>query len=1078
MLFFILFITLTYSQTCTGDQIATIIFNNGVPSIQCRTYSTDNCTTGKIVDGKCTECIENYRLTNSGCVKCPDGCTSCNMTHCFSCSSNLQLATDQTKCVDCSKTENNEYCGNCPTGKYFDISMRSCQSCRDNCALCTTSTNCFKCKNNKYLKIVDENKAECLEIENCLDIKTDHCEQCKEGYRLDLGACKKCSDSKCLSCYKSGEVEKCSKCVAGSVLSNGDCVTKESLNCEEGSPIYGCTKCIDGYFFNSDLKCEKCDEKCGSCIREKENCLSCSQDHYFNKSTHNCTKKDANCKLVDQAGCKECINDLGDEEKNGYFIKPNEQKCEQCSGKCKLCDTSADNCTVCLKNSLLQEDTTTPGKFKCVELSQSNFKGICLKTSMGYCTECAEGYYIHSDGKTQVCKKCDESCSSCQNSETCTNCASEYYWPKGTERKLCKSKGEINMTCTVGPTGCEQCKADYWINPNDPTMYNCSSCLEKSGGNCTKCHFNIETGNVDCDACTDKNFYSKNGKCEKCTELPNCLYCKEDKCITCQNGYTLDPGAVSCSKTNWGLIIPIIVVVVVIFIIIVVFVIVFIWWKRKEKIKDEAAAIKPFHVSSEIEMFLLEADNEHFPLKTNKWELNFDLAKTKAVVDEEYEEVVQLANTSKREYYFEFYVTPSHKYDIQIIPKSATLKPGTAINVTFKLKMLCTTTVSDHIGISAMDVDDQNKEIAKFTVVVESDLSMKLDHQELKPIMPPIGEGAFGMVFRGSDRGREVAIKKMKARNMTPEQEKEFNHEVSMMTQLRHSTVVELIGAVYTEGEISIVTEFAEYGSLSKIWKKHKLTFALKVKILDDMAVALAYLHKNNILHRDVKGENLLVYNLNQHSPVCAKLTDFGTCRNISEHNLSVKELTTGIGTPTYMSPESLQNSSDYSYPVDVYAFAIVLYETYIEKNGYENDERFNQPWLIPQFVIEGNRLDKPEGIPENYWELITKCWQHNPEDRPTFISILETIENWGEDIRYALHVDGNKLVGADGASDVSSTSSASVPSSAQEQSESESNRDGSTTGDASSRTASTKPADAQKKEKSSSSTTSSSSDD
>jgi len=167
---------------------------------------------------------------------------------------------------------------------------------------------------------------------------------------------------------------------------------------------------------------------------------------------------------------------------------------------------------------------------------------------------------------------------------------------------------------------------------------------------------------------------------------------------------------------------------------------------------------------------------------------------------------------------------------------------------------------------------------------------------------------------------------------------------------------------------------------------------------------------------------------LNPHSPVCAKLTDFGTCRNISERNLSSKELTQGIGTPTYMAPECLQSSNNYSYPIDVYAFGIVLYETYIEKGAY-TDDRFTQPWMIPQFVIEGNRLDKPNGIPENYWDLTTKCWSQNAEDRPTFNDVLSIIESWGEDIRYALNAEGTKKMNG---SDVSS-SSASVPSSAQE---------------------------------------------
>ena len=84
------------------------------------------------------------------------------------------------------------------------------------------------------------------------------------------------------------------------------------------------------------------------------------------------------------------------------------------------------------------------------------------------------------------------------------------------------------------------------------------------------------------------------------------------------------------------------------------------------------------------------------------------------------------------------------------------------------------------------------------------------------------------------------------------------------------------------------------------------------------------------------------------------------------------------------MAPECLQNMN-YSYEVDVYSFGIVLYESYNEKQAYSDDIQFDQPWKIPQFVIEGKRLNQPEGIPENYWNLTQNCWDQNPEKRPSF---------------------------------------------------------------------------------------------
>ncbi|GAB1221030.1 hypothetical protein ENUP19_0062G0033 [Entamoeba nuttalli] len=1009
-----------------------------VPSLICKPDDVPNCHFQD--ENICVQCNDGYYLKDNECKDCNsliNGCKYCNDTKCFICDKDaegkqLYLSNTQDKCIDCSDSNNAELCGRCNDGSYFDSATRSCQKCFNNCELCTSSTNCFKCS-NKTILTESNSLYECIPIDNCDPVysKDDHCEKCIDGYYLKNGKCFKCQDG-CNVCYEDTQSNslKCSECEHDKIMNSGSCSDASSLHCLQGSPIFGCTECEKGYYFGLDYTCQKCSSNCSTCVGTSDHCLSCSTNYYFVKGKTTCVHMDSHCRLADESGCKECNNELVIEHQNdsGYYIPEGSQTCQPCEEHCKLCEKESNHCTACIDNYLLKKVDDTNGNYhyECIE----NDKKTCVSTEMGYCTECIAKHFIatSADGLEQECTSCDISCDTCEKNNSCLTCAKDYYLPRNyTGNKvnsLCKQQSEINMTCQAGTSGCEVCNDGYWINLDDNTQANCTVC--PSG--CSKCQWSTNEQRVICLLCDTEDQYVKNGECFSCNELEHCATCSGDKCATCEDGYSLDAGSMSCSKTNWGLIIPLIVIAVIIIIIILIVIIGIIWWRRRKSVKAESTAIKPFHVSSDLELMLLGADNEKFPLKTDKWELTFNLVKSKAVVDQEYEETVNLANMSKKEYYFEFHYTPSHRYDIIITPNNSTLKPGNAIQVRFKIKILCTCSLSDQLGISAMDVDDQTKETAAFTIIIESDLSLKLDHTELKPIMPPIGEGAFGMVFRGTYRGREVAIKKMKARNLTQEQEKEFNHEVSMMTQLRHICVVELIGAVYTEGEISIVTEFAEYGSLSKIWGKQKISYQLKIKLLDDMAVALSYLHQNQILHRDVKGENLLIFSLNPHSPVCAKLTDFGTCRNVSERNLSAKELSQGIGTPTYMAPECLQNSTDYSYPVDVYAYGIVLYETYVEHNAYDGDERFNQPWMIPQFVIEGNRLSKPNGIPDNYWELTTKCWSQNPEDRPKFVDILKTIESWGEDIRYAFNVEVDKKIQGSDAS-----SSTSVPSSAQE---------------------------------------------
>ncbi|GAB1227911.1 hypothetical protein ENUP19_0364G0035 [Entamoeba nuttalli] len=965
----------------SGFTLSVVPSTEGVPKIICVSQTTDsNCET--TADGYCTKCYDGYYLKDNSCTKCSENCELCNDLVCYKCNETYFLSTDQKRCTQCTGDDAPE-CGKCKSGYYFSIEQKACTKCSPFCSLCTESDNCFQCTDKHYLN----GTYNCLEIDHCdsNSIKDDHCEKCDKKYRLDGGGCVACTVENCDECFINiDNKEECFKCLTGFIPYNGECVTLKSINCEVGSEIYGCQRCIDGYFLNSDLVCEQCDITCSTCITTSKTCLSCKNGYYFDGDI--CKKVEDNCSKYDQSGCKECKNDL---VHTGLYIPEGEKTCHSCSENCTLCDKEADHCTACVANKMLKP--TLSGTFTCEDMDDT-----CEKAQMGYCIECKQNYFI---GLDMQCIHCDESCGSCESSNSCTNCAPYYY--RGNNGSFCSPFSEINMTCTPTMTGCAgNCNKGYYAE--NTSQINCTACPIEL--NCKNCIWYSELEAPGCKECDDEQHYPNSTKyCIECQTIEHCLSCDKNGCKKCEKGYSPKDNGM-CSKNNLNIIIPVVVIIIIIIVIILIIIIVIVSWKSIHK-KNTTKSIKPFKVTSDLELSLLTADNKNFPLKTQTWELSFGLDKNKALVDKEYEQNIQIANTTKKAYFFEVLATPSHRYDLKVEPPRYTLKSGEAMELKFKIKMLCTASVSDEIGIIAMDVDDQNKETAKINLIIESDLSLKLDHTDLTPQMPPIGEGAFGMVFRGTYRGREVAIKKMKSRNMTQEQEKEFSHEVSMLTQLRHKCVVEFIGAVYTEGEIAIVTEFAEYGSLSKIWGKHELSFELKIKILDDLAIALQFLHQNQIIHRDVKGENVLIYSLNPHSDVCGKLTDFGTCRNISERNRLNKELTQGIGTPTYMAPECLQNF-DYSYPIDVYAYGIVLYETYIEKGGYSDENVFDQPWKIPQFVIEGKRLPKPDGIPENYWQLTQDCWSQNPEDRPTFIDVLKEIEKWGLDIKYALVID------------------------------------------------------------------------
>ncbi|ELP85511.1 proto-oncogene serine/threonine protein kinase mos, putative [Entamoeba invadens IP1] len=158
-----------------------------------------------------------------------------------------------------------------------------------------------------------------------------------------------------------------------------------------------------------------------------------------------------------------------------------------------------------------------------------------------------------------------------------------------------------------------------------------------------------------------------------------------------------------------------------------------------------------------------------------------------------------------------------------------------------------------------------------------------------------------------------------------------------------------------------------------------------------DMANGIFYLHNNGILHRDIKPANLLIFSTEMEDTILAKLTDFGSSRNLNQLMKNMT-FTKGIGTPAYMAPEILKKER-YQMPSDIFSFAITMYETFAWRAAYSK-EKFKFEWSIADFVSHGNRLEKDDNISTEEFDIIQKAWCAEPDKRTKINEIINALKS------------------------------------------------------------------------------------
>ncbi|KZO98216.1 kinase-like protein [Calocera viscosa TUFC12733] len=262
---------------------------------------------------------------------------------------------------------------------------------------------------------------------------------------------------------------------------------------------------------------------------------------------------------------------------------------------------------------------------------------------------------------------------------------------------------------------------------------------------------------------------------------------------------------------------------------------------------------------------------------------------------------------------------------------------------------------------------------------------MQFDHipyEDLKGDWHKLGSGSFGNVYKGSYLGTDVAIKEVLPSN-DYDVRKYFEREWKLMREARHPNVVLFLGlSSAPDGRVFIVSEFIENGNLRQyIFAKSKpFPWRLRLSFCIDIARALAYLHARNCVHRDIKGENLLLTSNGR-----LKITDFGFARITPRSPEEAKRLTY-CGTDAYMSPEILVGDP-FGLPTDVFSLGVIYCEIICRRVA--DDHTFKR--AAPMYSLDASELRQlaSPGCPPDLVQLALDCCSVFPANRPPMIQVL-----------------------------------------------------------------------------------------
>jgi len=258
-----------------------------------------------------------------------------------------------------------------------------------------------------------------------------------------------------------------------------------------------------------------------------------------------------------------------------------------------------------------------------------------------------------------------------------------------------------------------------------------------------------------------------------------------------------------------------------------------------------------------------------------------------------------------------------------------------------------------------------------------------------------LGEGAFGVVYKGKWHGSNVAVKQVKASVISGEQAlADFAAEVATMAKVPfHGNLVQLHGVTKLDnGDLAAVVEFCANGALvtALYGDKARAEWApgALVRIAHGAACGVAHLHRLDFVHRDIAARNVLLTKSDE-----PKVADFGMARLVSD-GVYEQQTASVVGPVKWMAPEQMERRS-YSKASDVFAFGVLLFEIFMLEPPWKGHSNI----VAATKVLAGEHLDVSSStIPRKIAALMETCWAMSKKERPAMEHVQRVLHELASD--------------------------------------------------------------------------------